>query len=124
MRKSLVFAAALVGAASLPFAASHAGDTAGNISQNLDTYGPSGSAPNGANTELNPQPLPPGLKSPYQGTGPNSQTSTSGNKIDPAATGQHIPKAELNPQPLPPGMQSPYQGELNPQPLPPGRTAQ
>jgi len=54
------------------------------------------------NDQLNPQPLPPG------------------DKLDPAATGQHIPKVQLNPQPLPPGMQSPDQTELNPQPLPPG----
>jgi hypothetical protein len=58
--------------------------------------------------DLNPQPLPPGLKG---GTG-------GGNKMS----------ADLNPQPLPPGAHSggtgggsgKVQSDLNPQPLPPG----
>ncbi|GEM_PF-5734383 len=106
MRNSLVFAAALACALAMP-AVSHAEDASldqfdnqpapcANGSHCLDQAGPQSLSPAShlPTTQLNPQPLPPGVTSPVH--------------------------TELNPQPLPPGMKSPYQTELNPQPLPPG----
>ena len=73
-------------------------------------------------TELNPQPLPPGKAPSGPGISP-AQVDYFNKTTNTATGGSGAGKVmdDLNPQPLPPGFKSPTSTELNPQPLPPGR---
>jgi hypothetical protein len=72
------------------------------------------SVANARTRDLNPQPLPPGMK-----TLPQVQVNPQ--PLPPGATNPNFApgsKVQLNPQPLPPRVRA-----LNPQPLPPGMRA-
>jgi hypothetical protein len=69
------------------------------------------SVANAGTRDVNPQPLPPGIKA-------KPQVQVNPQPLPPGATNPNFSpgtKFELNPQPLPPRVRA-----LNPQPLPPG----